>query len=169
MWQGFDLVDQLNEGVRSRLLDRGGFAGPPAVEVLTERLSDFEQKIRVALQSKLGLCLIVSTPEIQGGEVASELVAKVSVIVNENVIQNQFGEGTRITAANAALRVYLSLLNWAPGGGWSPLVPIPETSPIRLIGAPQEGSPVVSYEIALRSLYVFGVEDETPVALSGTP
>ena len=169
MWEGFDLIDKLNEGVRGRLLDRGGFGGPPAVEVLTERLSDFEQKIRVALQSKIGLCLIVSAPEIEGGEVPFEIIAKVSVLVSENVIQNQFGEGTKITAANAALRVYLSLLNWAPDGGWSPLVPIPEIAPLRLTGGQSDGSPFLTYEVALRALYVFGVDDEVAPPLSGTP
>lgn len=168
MFEGFDILDRLNAAIRDRLKKEGGFDEPPSVEVLTERLSDFEQNIKLALMSKLGLCLIVSTPEIEGGESPLELVAKVSVLVSENVVLNQSNSGSRITASSAALRVYLSLLNWAPDG-WSNLMPIADTPPIRLTGGQTDGSPVLTYEVALQAITTLLVEDIPPVALSGTP
>ena len=168
MFEGFDILDRLNAAIRDRLKKEGGFDEPPSVEVLTERLSDFEQKIKLALMSKLGLCLIVSTPEIEGGESPLELVAKISVLVSENVLQNQSSGGTRITASSAALRVYLALLDWAPEE-WSNLRPLPDVAAIRLTGGQSDGSPVLTYEVALRAITALSVEETEPVALSGTP
>jgi hypothetical protein len=168
MFEGFDILEKLTASVRDRLKAGGGFDEPPAVEVLTERLSDLEQRIRLALQSKLGLCLIVSTPEVEGGESPFEIIAKVSVLVNENVAQNQYG-GTRITAQQAALRAYVSLLNWEPPGGWSNLMLIPDVPAIRLVGGQTDDSPIVTYEVALRAVAVLSISDEPPTPLSGTP
>lgn len=166
--EGFDLIEQLNESVAVRLRDLGGFSRPPAIEVLTERLSDLENRIQIAV-AKIGMCIVLSTPEITTGLNPNHLVAKISVMVNENIVINQARSGSRIKASEAALRCYFALVGFEPDAGWSPLVPNPDAPSIQLIKVQTNDSPILSYEVNLRAEIVLTASVEELPALSGTP
>jgi hypothetical protein len=166
--EGFDLIEQLNESVAVRLRDLGGFSQPPAIDVLTERLSDLENRIQIGV-AKIGMCIVLSTPVIKLGLSTNHLVGKVSVMVNENIVINQARSGSRIKASSAALRCYFALIGFQPDGGWSPLVPDPEADPIQLIKVQTNDSPILSYEVNLRTEIVVTASVEELPALSGTP
>lgn len=165
---GFDLLELLNESVAVRLRDLGGFSQPPAVEVLTERLSELENKIQIAV-SKIGMCIVLSTPEVTAGASPAHLIAKVSVMINENITTNQSRTGSRIRASEAAMRCYFALIGFEPEGGWSPLVPSPDAPAIQLIKVQTNDSPILSYEVNLHTEIVLTSIVEEPTALSGTP
>ena len=166
--EGFDLLEQLNESVAVRLRDLGGFSQPPAIDVLTERLSDLENRIQIAV-AKIGMCIVLSTPEVSAGSTPFHLIAKVSVMINENIIVNQSRTGSRITAAEAAMRCYCALVGFEPDGGWSPLLPTPDAPAIQLIKVQTNDSPILSYEVNLHTETVLASVVEELPALSGTP
>ena len=169
MSDGYDILDTLTSAVRDRLLKGASFDQPPAVEVYTERLSDLRNKINIQIQSKLGLAVVVHTPEVTVGDTGDVLVAKVSVQIYESITANQASAGTRITAQVASLRSYVALMGWMPPGGWSPMQPIVGTPVIRLISGATIEDPFLTYEVAMQTVAVLTFEPIIPTPLSGTP
>lgn len=165
---GFDLLELLNESVAGRLRDLGGFSQPPAIQVMTERIADLENQIMISV-GKIGMCIVLSTPELSAGSSPYHFIAKVSVMVNENVTVNQSRTGSRIPASEAALRSYFALVGFEPDGGWSPFVPSPDAPAIQLIKAQTNESPILSYEVNLHTEIVLTAVVDEPTALSGTP
>lgn len=116
------LITSLQEQVAAWLAADGDFAGPPIVPVLTERQGDWLNKLDLEVQSGLGLCLVVSVPEIiKSPDSPTSVDASVTVHVWENVIRNMHPRGRRLPAPDAALCALGALVDREPSGGWSPL------------------------------------------------
>lgn len=99
------------------------FAGPPIVEVLSERQADLVSRYEIELKNRLGLCLVVGVPVVTSdGDDRHSVRADIPVHCWENVLLNMSPTGRRMPAADAALSAYGALVDRVPPGGWSPLV-----------------------------------------------
>lgn len=151
-----DLIGTLNESVAERLRAFGILCDPVPVPVLTERHSDLESKLSVALKQKGGMCVLLATPTWRIGESETELVVSLVIHVTENVLINQGATGTRKGASYFALMIYAYLLGFA-APGWSTLIRPADDTAARLVSS----SPVVTYEVALQCQTFITLESAT--------
>ncbi len=124
-------LTDLQSAIATRLEAHAVFVGPPAINVITEDQGDLGNLIEINL-AKLGLAVVVGTPQITGGNLP-EVDVTVVVMVTEQPIINR-KKGLIASAADVGISAMEQLWGWQPSAIWSPIdepkMQIKDTEPI---------------------------------------
>ncbi|HYE30536.1 MAG TPA: hypothetical protein VEH27_03845 [Methylomirabilota bacterium] len=133
-----NILRDLREAMRARILSDSYFATAPAPTIIREEHGDINTEIDTEV-AKIGCCLLLATPF---GEVRDnnkfEITPKIGIF--ENVTVNRSASGTNKFADEIALQLIGCFLNWQPPAPWRPFA----QPAFRLV----EVEPELQYELA---------------------